>query len=617
MAGFGGIVVADPLLANQFTQGELRALKTQFEALDAGRTGIASSGELEAGFEKLSLQPTLSAEKVAATARKRSSDANGGLDFESFLWMYLDLQKDGSPSRSPTKATSAFLKDATTILLHTISHSEKKAYVEHINTYLAEDPLLKEKLPIDPLTDYLFEIVRDGILLSKLINVAVPGTIDERALNLKDNLNPWEKVENQTLCLNSAKAIGCSVVNIGTEDLAAGRPHLVLGLISQIVKIQLLADLNLKRTPELVEILLDSEEIESLTRLTPEKVLLRWMNFHLRKAGYTRAITNFSADVKDGEAYTVLLHALAPESCDLAPLKLKDPKERAKALLVQAEHINCRRYVSHKDILDGCANLNLAFVANLFHERNGLVAENSKFSYAEMLEDDEQDSREERAYRMWINSLGIGTYVHSLFEDVVDGWVLLEVLDKVAPGVVNWRRANRPPFKIPLKKVENCNQAIEIGKNLKLSLVNVAGPDIVQKNKKLILAYLWQLMRCNVLQLLKNLKLHMKEVADGDILHWANAKVKSVGKSTNMESFKDKNLSNGLFFLDLLGAVEPRVVNWHIVTPGLTELDKKQNANYIISVARKLGCSIFLLWDDIVEVVPCFGPWLEVGLWSF
>lgn len=56
------------------------------------------------------------------------------------------------------------------------------------------------------------------------------------------------------------------------------------------------------------------------------------------------------------------------------------------------------------------------------HTRNGLVAtDNVKFSYAEMLVDDEQDSREERAYRMWINSLGIQTYVQSLFEDVVDG----------------------------------------------------------------------------------------------------------------------------------------------------------------------------------------------------
>ena len=58
---------------------------------------------------------------------------------------------------------------------------------------------------------------------SKLINLAVPGTIDERAINTKRLLNLWEKNENHTLCLNSAKAIGCTVVNIGTQDLSEGR----------------------------------------------------------------------------------------------------------------------------------------------------------------------------------------------------------------------------------------------------------------------------------------------------------------------------------------------------------------------------------------------------------
>lgn len=53
--------------------------------------------------------------------------------------------------------------------------------------------------------------------------MAVPGTIDERAINTKRVLNLWEKNENHTLCLNSAKAIGCTVVNIGTQDLAEGR----------------------------------------------------------------------------------------------------------------------------------------------------------------------------------------------------------------------------------------------------------------------------------------------------------------------------------------------------------------------------------------------------------
>ena len=58
---------------------------------------------------------------------------------------------------------------------------------------------------------------------SKLINLAVPGTIDERAINTKRVLNPWERNENHTLCLNSAKAIGCTVVNIGTQDFIEGR----------------------------------------------------------------------------------------------------------------------------------------------------------------------------------------------------------------------------------------------------------------------------------------------------------------------------------------------------------------------------------------------------------
>lgn len=66
-------------------------------------------------------------------------------------------------------------------------------------------------------------------------------------------------------------------------------------------------------------------------------------------------------------------------------------------------------------------------------------------------------------------------------------WVLLETLDKLSPGIVNWKIANKPPIKLPFRKVENCNQVVKIGKQLKFSLVNIAGNDIVQGNKKLIL----------------------------------------------------------------------------------------------------------------------------------
>ncbi|EEF30100.1 fimbrin, putative [Ricinus communis] len=608
-AGFVGVLVSDPWLQSQFTQVELRTLKAKYVSIrtEGGRVTV---GDLPPVFVKLrAFTEVFNEDEIKAILKESYSKAEEELDFETFLRAYLNVQAR-VPAKSGGKKlrySSSFLKASTTTFRHNINESEKASYVSHINNHLGEDSFLKTYLPIDPATNALFDLVKHGVLLCKLINVAVPGTIDERAINTKKEMNPWERNENHTLCLNSAKAIGCTVVNIGTQDLAEARPHLVLGLISQIIKIQLLADLNLKKTPQLVELVDDSKDVEELMGLPPEKVLLKWMNFHLKKAGYNKEVTNFSSDVKDGEAYVYLLNALAPELSTPDTKAASNPAERAKVVLEQAEKLDCKRYLNANDIVEGSPNLNLAFVAQIFQHRNGLSTDTNKMPVAEMMEDDAETSREERCFRLWINSIGIVTYVNNVFEDVRNGWVLLEVLDKVSPGSVNWKQATKPPIKMPFRKVENCNQAIKIGKELSFSLVNVAGNDIVQGNKKLLLAFLWQLMRFTMLQLLRNLRSHSshsqgKEITDADILKWANSKVKKVGKTSQMESFKDKTLSNGVFFLDLLGAVEPRVVNWSVVTKGESDEDKKLNSTYIISVARKLGCSIFLLPEDIIEV---------------
>ncbi|XP_057724636.1 fimbrin-1-like [Arachis stenosperma] len=605
MSKFEGVIVSDQWLQSQFTQVELRTLKSKFVSLK-NQNGKVTFRDLPSLVVKLkAFADMYSEDEIKAILCESDTDLTNDVDFESFLRVYLNLQSQATAKQGGRRHSSSFLKESITTLLHTISESEKGCYVAHINSYLGDDPFLEQYLPLDPATNDLFDLAKDGILLCKLINVAVPGTIDERAINTKRKLSLWERNENHTLCLNSAKAIGCTVVNIGTQDLVEGRPHLVLGLISQIIKIQLLADLNLKKTPQLVELVDDSQEIEELLSLSPEKVLLKWMNFHLQRGGYHKTVKNFSLDVKDGEAYAYLLNVLAPEHGTRFTLDTKDTNERANMVLEHAEKIGCKRYLSPKDIEEGSSNLNLAFVAQLFHHRSGLSTDTKKMSYAKMMTmDDVQTSREERCFRLWINSLGIATHINSLFEDVRNGWVLLEVLDKIFPGTVNWKHATKPPIKMPFRKVENCNQVIKIAKQLRFSLVNVAGNDIVQGNKKLILALLWQLMRFTMLQLLKNLRSHSqgKEITDADILKWTNRKVKSTGRTSQIDSFKDKSLSSGIFFLELLSAVEPRVVNWNLVTKGESDDEKKLNATYIISVARKLGCSIFLLPEDIMEV---------------
>lgn len=67
---------------------------------------------------------------------------------------------------------------------------------------------------------------------------------------------------------------------------------------------------------------------------------------------------------------------------------------------------------------------------------------------------------------------------------------------------------------------------------------------------------------------------------------------------------QDSDLATSNFFLHLCDALTPGIVNWEIVATGATEEEKEQNAKYVLSVARKMGCGVFLLWEDVVEVKP-------------
>ena len=72
-----------------------------------------------------------------------------------------------------------------------------------------------------------------------------------------------------------------------------GRPHLVLAIVWQLVKHALFAALNLKANPHLVRLLQEGETLQDLLRLPPEKLLMRWFNFHLAQSGAPERVTNW------------------------------------------------------------------------------------------------------------------------------------------------------------------------------------------------------------------------------------------------------------------------------------------------------------------------------------
>jgi len=584
----------------QLSPAEKKEIKPHWDSFDKDGDGHITLDEIRLVLK--SLNENASDSEIKKLIAEVDTDANGTIEWDEFC-VFMAKLRSGKASGAHGFG-AVVTKNANVNVVksdhasHSFSDEEKASFTDYINDVLASDADLKHlKLPMNAESMELFAAVRDGILMCKLINTAVKGTIDERAINKGANLNTFKITENQNLCLNSAKAIGCSVINIGSTDFIEGKVHLVLGLIWQIIRIGLLSAINLKNHPYLVRLLENGETLEDLLKLSPEQILIRWVNYHLKAAGSNRKINNFSGDIKDSEVYTILLNQLAPKKCDKSPLNETDMTKRAEKVLVNAAKIECRKFVRARDIVAGNPKLNLAFVANLFNTCPGLepVVEQVVF---------DEETREEKAFRNWMNSMGVDPFVNNLYEDLRDGLILLQLFDKIEPGVVDWTKVNQKKPLNKFKQVENCNYAIVLGKQLKFSLVGIAGGDINAGNKKLTLALIWQMLRYYIVNYLKKLSKGGKEITDDDIIQWANDKVKSSGKSTSMESFKDKSLSDSLFIMDLLHACQPDSVNYGLVSPGKTDEEKMKNAQYALSCARKMGCAVFLLWEDIIEVQP-------------
>ncbi|KAF5336359.1 hypothetical protein D9611_006595 [Ephemerocybe angulata] len=575
------------------------------------------------------------------TLKHVSVDASGKVELEDWVELNVKLRSQ-APSESITKrAGKVTVKGSNANVSHTINEDERTEFTNHINTVIENDQDLAGRYPIPTDTMQIFDEVKDGLILCKLINDSVPDTIDTRVLNkptARKPLNAFQITENNNIVITSAKGIGCSVVNIGAADIAEGREHLILGLIWQIIRRGLLAQVDIKLHPELYRLCEEDETIEDLLRLTPDQILLRWFNYHLKQAGWQRRVNNFSRDVKDGENYTVLLNQLKPDQCSRAPLQTKDLRTRAEQVLQNADRIGCRKYLTPSSLLSGNPRLNLAFVANLFNTHPGLepLNEEEAKDYGAIEDFDAEGEREARVFTLWLNSLGVDPAVYNLFENLKDGLVILQAFDKVLPGSVVWRRVSKPKAGVTsptfqpaegeeeedigikpnqgqlsrFKCVENTNYVVDLGKQSGMHLVGIQGADIVDGRKTLVLGLVWQLMRLNIVQTLASLSKTSggRPISDTDLVKWANTTAQKGQPGVRpIRSFKDPSLTTGLFILDLLDAIRPGIVDPNLVIPvdenGPYE-DRRQNAKLAISIARKMGALIFIVPEDLVDIRP-------------
>ncbi|TKS86902.1 Plastin-1 [Collichthys lucidus] len=287
-------------------------------------------------------------------------------------------------------------------------------------------------------------------------------------------------------------------------------------------------------------------------------------------------------------------------------IKEPDLNQRAELMLQQAALLDCRQFVSPHDVTSGNSKLNLAFVANLFN-MHPLQKSHISDMYASHIE---AETREERTFRNWMNSLGVSPNVNHLYWDLCDGLVIMQLFEKINVPV-NWKKVNKrpyPPLGANMKKLENCNYAVELGKDVAhFSLVGIGGQNLNEGSSMHTLALVWQLMRRYTVQVLSDLG-DGEKVGDNIILAWINTTLGPKNKHAHINSFKDKLISTSLPVIELINVIAPGTVKWDMVRKQergmMNNDDKLNNAKYAVSLARKIGARVYALPDDLVEVNP-------------
>jgi len=453
-------------------------------------------------------------------------------------------------------------------------------------------------------------------------------------------------LENAQLALSAARAAGAMVpADVTAQQVTAGRPGAVLDMVWALWKRSLTHTVSVRARPEAV-CLLDAEkgeELADLMRLKPETLLVRWLNYQLDLAEAWDSDSRCSAfgpDLADGRMLSAVVRQLCtdPEHqeylpSDSASRDAMSTEDLAGNTIWVASRLGVPEWFSVEAISSGNVRLQIAFVAMLWQRVHGSMGESTlpqlsrrrrssavvrrrtmdgrgmmavQRELATMIREEEGDAeaetitRETRVQRQWINSLNLpGVAVHDLASDVRDGVVLLRVVDRIEPGLVNWKRAHAKP-RNRYQHVENCNNLLRVCKAMELTVVNLSGPDIAAGNPKLVAAVVWQLLRHHTLRILSSVAFSGFDVSEAQILEWANSRLPD---GERIASFADSSLASCVPLLRVLHSVRP-VVDWDLVTAGRTEADRKSNALYLLSVARKMGAAVFCAWEDIVEVKP-------------
>ena len=171
-------------------------MQNAFKGIDKNRDGVIEKKELLEALHSQG-QRQITEEQLVTMMSGMDINKDGEISFSEYAQMVKGINeanKKSGPRQSiqastDKKGVNVFKVGGSSTSFSTFSEEERTAYVKVINMVLKDDEDCKKYLPIDPNSMDIFSVMKNGIILCKLINCAQHGTIDERTINKKQNMN--------------------------------------------------------------------------------------------------------------------------------------------------------------------------------------------------------------------------------------------------------------------------------------------------------------------------------------------------------------------------------------------------------------------------------------------
>ena len=109
---------------------------------------------------------------------------------------------------------------------------------------------------------------------------------------------------------------------------------------------------NLKHANEIICLALPRETVESILKLTSEKILVRWLNYQLKAAGQSLKVTHIDEQLKNMVAFLHVMGQL-DKTFDKSSVNGSDMKKLASDVLSGSHKLGVKSSINTDSMLPG------------------------------------------------------------------------------------------------------------------------------------------------------------------------------------------------------------------------------------------------------------------------